>query len=70
MKMSKEEFVAYIQKMARRERERKELEEKERERRINFVVTDYIISTSRKMKWDRNYRRTRNPKKRKWDSMD
>lgn len=57
MKMSKEEFVAYIQKMARRERERKELEEKERERRINFIVTDYIITTSRRMKWDRNYRR-------------
>lgn len=70
MKMTKEEFVAYIQKMARREREQKELEAKEHERRINFIVTDYIMTTARRMKWDRNYRRTRNPKKRKWDSMD
>ena len=70
MKMSKEEFVEYIQKMARREREKKELEAKERERRINYIVNDYILTTARKMKWDRNYRRTRNPKNRKWDSMN
>lgn len=70
MKMTKEEFVAYIQKMARRERERKELEAKEHERRISFIVTDYIMTTARRMKWDRNYRRTRNPKGRKWDSMN
>ena len=70
MKMSKEEFVAYIQRMARREREIKEMQEKERARRLAFEITDYIMTTSRKKKWDRNYRRSRNPRRRKWDSMD
>lgn len=71
MQMSKEEFVKTIQKMAKRERERKEMKEKEKKRKLSFIVTDYIMSTSRKMKWDRNYRRSRcSPRKRKWESSN
>lgn len=63
MTMSKEEFVAYIQRMARRERELKEFNAKERQRRLDYIMTDYIMDTARRMKWDRRYRRRRKNKR-------
>lgn len=57
--MSKEEFVAYIQRMARREREQKEAEEKEKQRRLKFIITDYCCHRWRVVKWGRDYRKKR-----------
>ena len=57
MQMSKEEFVAYIQRMARREREQKELAAMEHERRLKYEMNDYILTVARKAKWTRRYRR-------------
>ena len=67
MQMSKEEFVKTVQKCAKREREQKEMQEKEHDRRLEFELRDYIITTSRKNKWGRNYRKSRS---RKWISGD
>ena len=63
MLMSKEEFVATIQRLARRERERKELAALEKKRRQDYILTDYIMDTARRMKWDRRYRRRRKNRK-------
>jgi len=70
MQMSKEEFVETIMRLARQERQMKELAEKERQRRIRYELNDYIITTAGKMRWDRNYRRSRNPRRRKWDFIN
>ena len=70
MQMSKQEFVATIQRLARQERQMKELAEKERQRRIRYEINDYIITTAGKMRWDRNYKRSRNPGRRKWDFIN
>lgn len=69
MQMSKEEFVETIMRLARRERQQKELAELERKRRIRYELNDYIITTAGKMRWDRNYRRSRSRRK-KWDFIN
>lgn len=60
MQMSKEEFVAVIQRMARQEREQRELNEKEDERMVNWMLNDYFSHRWRMVKWGRDYRKKRN----------
>ena len=59
MTMSKEEFVACIQQMARREREQRDFAEKEQKRREAFMLTDYCCHRWRVVKWGREYRKRR-----------